>query len=290
MSALPDSITLVMRSYNEAWALGDTLKGVYSQDYSGTIELIVIDSGSTDGSHDIIRSYEPKEFIVLEPGTYVPGKVLNQGLKLASHEWVVFLNSDATPANAQWLSSLLKCATEAPKCGTAFSRQIPRANCQAVFANDYNRCFGPNRESINWDHFFSMVSCVVNKPIWEKYPIHEDLQYAEDDEWSRRLKKAGYDICFSLDSVVIHSHNYTAAEAYERAKGDAIAVAHAGNVSNVNRRWLRHVFLPAIKDTLRDFKYCCSQGKLSQLPHAFSVRYQQRLGNMHGYKEGFLHV
>lgn len=286
MNTIPNSITLVMRSYNEAWAIEDTLKGVFSQDYQGSIELIVIDSGSTDGSHEIIQRYNPKEFIILEPGTYVPGKVLNQGFRLASNEWVVFLNSDATPANDQWLKELLQAAVDTPKLGAAFSRQIPREDCEAVFAHDYDRCFGPNRESVNWDHFFSMVSCVARKSVWEQHPIREDLQYAEDDEWTRRMKAAGFDTVLVVESVAIHSHNYTAAQSYKRAKGDAIAVAQAGNIPDVKRRWHRDVFLPAIKDALRDFKYLRKNGKLAELPHAFSVRYQQRLGRMHGYNEG----
>lgn len=286
MSTLPDKVSLVMRSYNEAWAIADTLKGVFDQDYEGEIELIVIDSGSTDGSHEIIERYNSKDFIILEPGTYVPGKVLNQGFKLSTNDWVVFLNSDATPANKQWLTELLTTAVNSPKLGAAFSRQIPRKDCQAVFAHDYDRCFGPNRESKNWDHFFSMVSCVAYKPTWEKIPIREDLQYAEDDEWTRRLKDDGYEIILAEKSIAIHSHNYTPAQAYKRAKGDAIAVAQAGNVPDVKRSWHRDVFLPAIKDTIRDFSYCKRTGQIGQIPHAYQVRYQQRLGRMHGYNEG----
>jgi rhamnosyltransferase len=286
MSTLPDKISLVMRSYNEAWAIEDTLNGIFDQDYTGEIELIVIDSGSTDGSHDIIKRYKPKEFIVLKPGTYVPGKVLNQGFRLSTNDWVVFLNSDATPANKQWLTELLTAAINSPKLGAAFSRQIPRDECQAVFAHDYERCFGPGRESKNWDHFFSMVSCVAYKPTWEQIPIREDLQYAEDDEWTRRLKAAGYEILLAEKSIAIHSHNYTPTQAYKRAKGDAIAVAQAGNVPNVKRAWHRDVFLPAIKDALRDFSYCRRTGQIGQVLHAYRVRYQQRLGRMHGYNEG----
>ena len=285
MNTLPEKISLVMRSYNEAWAIEDTLKGVFDQDYPGEIELIVIDSASTDGSHEIIRRFNPKEFIILEPGTYVPGKVLNQGFTLASSEWVVFLNSDATPANKQWLTELLQVAVNSPKLGAAFSRQIPRKDCRAVFAHDYERCFGPNRESAQWDHFFSMVGCVAYKPTWAEIPIREDLQYAEDDEWTRRLKDAGYEILLAENSIVIHSHNYTPAQAYKRAKGDAIAVAQAGNVPKVRRAWHRDVLLPAIKDTLRDFSYFRKHHQLGQLPHAFRVRYQQRLGRMHGYDQ-----
>jgi rhamnosyltransferase len=286
MNPIPDSISLVMRSYNEAWAIEDTLKAVFSQDYAGSIELIVMDSGSTDGSHEIIERYKPKEFIIAKPGTYVPGKVLNEGFRLATNEWVVFLNSDATPANDQWLKELLQAAVDTPKLGAAFSRQIPREDCEAVFAHDYERCFGPERESDKWDHFFSMVSCVARKSVWEQYPIREDLQYAEDDEWTRRMKDAGYATVLVVESVAIHSHNYTPEQSYKRAKGDAIAVAQAGNIPNVNRRWHRDVFLPAIKDILKDFQYLKAHGKLSELAHAFRVRYQQRLGRMHGYNEG----
>lgn len=286
MNDLPNKISLVMRSYNEAWAIDATLRGVFEQDYSGEIELIVIDSGSSDGSHEIIQRYNPKEFIVLEPGTYVPGKVLNQGFRLSSNDWVVFLNSDATPANREWLIELLRAAVDTPRLGAAFSRQIPREDCQGVFAHDYERCFGPNRESVRWDHFFSMVSCVAYKPTWAQIPIREDLQYAEDDEWTRRLKEAGYAIILAERSVAIHSHNYTPAQAYKRARGDAIAVARAGNVPNLRRAWHRDVLLPAIKDTLRDLGYLRRKGQMNELCLAFRVRYQQRLGRMHGYREG----
>lgn len=286
MKPLPEAISVVMRSYNEAWAIEATLSALCNQDYGGQIELIVIDSASTDGSHDIIRRFNPQHFIILQPGTYVPGKVLNQGLRLAAHNWVVFLNSDATPANNQWLTELLNVALNTPKLGTAFSRQIPRPDCQAVFAFDYDRCFGPERESVHWDHFFSMVSCVVNKAIWQTVPFREDLQYAEDDEWSRRLLKEGYAVAFAPKSIAVHSHNYTPAEARKRARGDAIAVASAGNVPDVRRRWHRDVLLPTLRDALRDFSYCRRQQRLREWPHAIRVRYNQRLGRLEGYRIG----
>ena len=173
-----------------------------------------------------------------------------------------------------------------PEAGALFSRQVPRADCQAVFAHDYDRCFGPNRESANWDHFFSMVSCIAAKSLGLEHPIREDLQYAEDDEWTRRLVALGYRVDLVPESQVIHSHNYTPAQAYKRAMGDAIAVAQAGNIKDEKRAWHRDVFLPACKDLVRDFKYCAQHGALTELIHAFRVRYQQRLGRMHGYDEG----
>ena len=54
-------ISIVMRSYNEAWALKETLPALAAQDHPN-VELIVIDSGSTDGSQDLIRSGQPRAF------------------------------------------------------------------------------------------------------------------------------------------------------------------------------------------------------------------------------------
>ena len=48
-------VSIIMRSYNEGWALRDTLPAMMAQDYKNW-ELIVIDSGSTDGSVDLIRA------------------------------------------------------------------------------------------------------------------------------------------------------------------------------------------------------------------------------------------
>jgi glycosyltransferase involved in cell wall biosynthesis len=54
--------SIVMRSFNEAWALKETLPAIQRQEYRNW-ELIVIDSGSTDGSVDLIRAAAPKHFI-----------------------------------------------------------------------------------------------------------------------------------------------------------------------------------------------------------------------------------
>jgi len=46
-------VSIVVRSFNEAWALRDTLAGLKLQDYRNW-ELLVIDSGSTDGSVEVV--------------------------------------------------------------------------------------------------------------------------------------------------------------------------------------------------------------------------------------------
>lgn len=56
MNSIPQAVSVIMRSFNEAWAIGDTISNLFDQDFDGEIELIVIDSGSSDGSIEIIQN------------------------------------------------------------------------------------------------------------------------------------------------------------------------------------------------------------------------------------------
>jgi rhamnosyltransferase len=278
-----------MRSMNDGPLIGNVLKGVYSQDYPGGVQLIHIDSGSKDNTVEVIKSTNPFKLIQIQPHEYIPGVVLNRGMRESQGEWVVFLNSDAEPVNNRWLSELLAAAQSAPGVGTAFSRQVPRPDCQAVFWHDYDRCFGPERESVSWDHFFSMVSCIVNRRAWEEQPFREDLQYAEDDEWSRRLKANGWGLVFADKSQAIHSHNYTLKQAYKRAYGDTFALAATSQTPARNYNWRYTVGVGTARDALKDLKWCLKTGKVLEWPHAVAVRFSQRRGKMDGYRAGWKH-
>jgi rhamnosyltransferase len=280
---LPPAVSVVMRSFNEAWAIHDTICQVFAQDFPGQIELIVIDSGSSDGSVEIIKK-SAATLIQIPLGSYVPGVVLNQGAAAASHDWIIYLNADATPVGENWLSALLAPCLVTPNFGAAFSRQIPRPDCKAVFAADYDRCFGPMRESVKWEHFFSMVSSITHRSVLAKYPIREDLQYAEDDEWTRRLRASGLEIPYSVDSVVMHSHNYTFRQSYKRAFGDAMAMAATESSPPTTG-----ILLGTLADTARDAKWCWKNHQLHGLPHAAATRLYQRLGRSAGYNAGRTH-
>lgn len=278
-----------MRCMNEGWAVGGTLKMLADQDFDGEIELIAIDSGSTDGSLEQIQAANPAKLIQIKPGEYIPGVVMNRGAREASHDWIVYLNADATPVGRNWLTELLRPCLAAKKFGAGFSRQVPRPDCEAVFAHDYDRCFGPRRESASWDHFFSMVSSVTHRSVLEAEPFREDLQYAEDDEWTRRLKAAGYEIVFAENSVAMHSHNYTLPQCYKRAFGDSKALAATSEQTPASFGMVNFVFAGWAKDFLKDASWCLKNGHASGIPHAAAVRWKQRLGRRDGYLDGWKH-
>jgi rhamnosyltransferase len=278
-------VSILLRSFNEAWALRATLAALSAQHYRNW-ELIVFDSGSTDGSVELIRQARPAHFIQLQPHEYQPGRVMNQGMALSRHDRVIFLNADATPQGPDWLGPLVR-ALDDPRVAAVFGRQIPRPDCTPAFAHDYDRCFGERRESARWDHFFSMVSSGLRREVWARRGFLETMQYSEDDEYTRWCRTAGYRIAYCPDSVVMHSHNYTPRQAYKRSFGEAWALAHGwpGTVQDINVR--RSLLLGWLRDVWGDLRYCQRMGQLAQWPHTLGIRWQQRLGRLHGFHAGW---
>jgi rhamnosyltransferase len=282
---MDEPASIILRSYNEAWALRDTLPALAAQNHRNW-ELIVFDSGSTDGSVELIRAARPLHFVQLLPHEYRPGRVLNHGMRLSRHERVIFLNADATPQGPDWLGPLVEHLGD-PQTAAVFGRQIPRPSCAAVFARDYERCFGERRESASWEHFFSMVSSGLRRDVWERRGFDEAMQYSEDDEYTRWCRAAGYRIHYCPESVVMHSHNYTPRQAYKRSFGEAWALAAvwAGRPEAFNLR--RAVLLGWLRDAWQDLRYCAEKRRTAEWPAALKIRWEQRLGRLHGFRAGW---
>jgi len=279
------SVSIIMRSFNEAWALRATLPALAAQNYTQW-ELIVIDSGSTDASVELLRQFQPRHLVQIPHKEYNPARVMNQGMRLASSNFAIFLNADATPLGPNWLGPLVT-ALLAPQVAAVFGRQIPRPDCRAVFAHDYERCFGADRESAAWEHFFSMASSGIRKDVWARRGFNDRMQYSEDDEYTRWCRAQGYRVAYVPKSVVMHSHNYTPAQAWKRSFGEGRALAAVCERAGTKPNWGRNVLLGWVNDAKRDLMYCARTRRLSEWPHALRIRWRQRCGALAGFRNGW---
>lgn len=278
-------VSIIMRSFNEAWALRETLPALFAQEYENW-ELIVIDSGSTDGSVELIEAARPTHFVQIASTEYLSGRVLNHGMSLARSEFCLFLNADATPQGRDWLRPLVN-ALRDPQTAAVFGRQVPRPNCRAVFAADYERCFGARRAAADWEHFFSMVSSGIRKSVWARRGFSEQLPYSEDDEYTRWCRAQGYRVVYCPLSVVMHSHNYTPPQAYRRSYGEARALAAVWTGKRAEINLVRTVWLGCLADAGRDLRYCVARRCWREWPHALRIRWQQRRGKLAGFHAGW---
>ncbi|HKB56967.1 MAG TPA: glycosyltransferase [Lacunisphaera sp.] len=278
-------VSIIIRSFNEGWALRDTLSALQAQDYRNW-ELIVIDSGSTDGSVELIRAAAPAHFIQIEPGDYHAPRVMNLGMRRASSNFVIFLNADATPQGSQWLRPLVRVLLNS-QVGAVYGRQVSRPDCRAAYARDYESCFGPQHTASRRDCFFSMVSSGVRKDIWAVRGFNETLRYSEDAEYTRWCRAHGYLVVYEPGSCVMHSHNYAPAEAARRSFGEGRAEAAVWGGSPRRYNFVRTVLLGWANDARRDLAFCLRTGRLLEWPHALHIRWRQRRARFAGFRDGW---
>ena len=273
---------IIMRSYNDMPLIEETLDMVSRQ--TTPFELISLDNESTDGTLREIRKYTDRT-INIPKGTYIPGRVLNQGMRASHGEYVVFLNSDCTPQNDSWLGNLLAGFTD-DNVAAVFGRQIPRPHCHPILAKDTEDTYGDGSNQKYWRHCFSMASSAIRRSVWEEMQFDEDVQYSEDIDWTWRARQKGYEIRYVADSIVMHSHNYTLKQFYKRHYGEGRAEAVIFDWSRWDQSFIRYSLLPYLRQIISDEKFCLSRRSWSACLYSPALRFAQLLGRRAGFRDG----
>jgi rhamnosyltransferase len=244
------TVTIIIRSRNDADIIARTLKGVFEQSFRD-FEVINFDNASTDGTLEKIKQFNTR-IVAVPEGSYVPGRVLNQAVERSGAEIVVFLNSDCVPVNKYWLENLVR-PFEDPAVGAVFSRQIAGDNSMPLVKLDTERAFGDGKEHKKWEHFFSMASSAIRKSVWMDERFDESMLISEDMEWSYRIKKKGHTVLYAKDSIVEHHHNYTIGELYRRHVKEGIDSVKIFSINGAPLALFLKVFLyPLVYSIIRD--------------------------------------
>jgi rhamnosyltransferase len=217
-------ISIVIPVRNEAQNLGRCLDGIRSQAIAEEVEIVVVDSGSTDGSVEIARSWGARVHEI-PPHEFNHGGSRNLGASLSRGELLAFITGDAYPVDDRWLERLTRSLREEPDVAGVYGAQLPHAGARPPECYFLNFLYGtsPRRqharghEELSMDTtLFSNVNAAMHRHIWERFPFAGDIVMSEDQEWSRRVLLAGYTIAYEPDAAVRHSHNYTLVGAFRR--------------------------------------------------------------------------
>lgn len=198
--------SIVIRAKNEAHDIHETLERVYSQQGAGDFEVIVVDSGSTDGTVELAREF-PTQVIQIPPESFTYGRALNIGIKAGSGEFVVSLSAHSLPAHEHWLANLLAPFSD-PTIAGVYGRELPRSNA-TVF-----ELFGmwlsgvtslkPRRQER--DMMFSNRNGAFRRALVLEHPFDEKIPGAEDLAWADWVQRNGWAIWYEPSAPVYHSH------------------------------------------------------------------------------------
>jgi rhamnosyltransferase len=258
VSADKPKASVVVRTKNCENIIGQTLTALFSQDYDH-FELIVVDSGSTDTTLDVVQRF-PCTLIHMDPDEYLSGRSLNLGASHAGGDLLVFLNSDTVPLTPDALSRLLA-PFDDPDVQATFARQRPRPEAWSWVRLEVESAFPDADKPPDWITFAAPFSAMRHS-AWEEHPFFEDAWGSEDTEWGYWARENGLEVRYVKDACAMHSHNHNARQLYGRlfTEGEAMALIVK------DRDSLLASFGRGVMASLREVTYAIRKGFWGDLP------------------------
>jgi len=223
------AISVIIPVKNEALKIRDCIDGILSQSVPVS-EIIVIDSGSTDGTVEILKSYPQVKLIEIPGSEFNHGSTRNLGVQKAIGEYVLLTVGDARPYNQFWIEELLNGFVDDEVAGVCGQQVVshdvdknpvewfsPIAKPELIrykFKSVIEFESLPPGEKIKvcgWDD----VNAMYRRDILLKIPFPK-TSYAEDLLWCKSAVLNGHAIVYNYASRVYHYHLETSDFSYKR--------------------------------------------------------------------------
>ncbi len=255
------TISLVLRTKNESASIEKTIEMVRLQPHGSQVELVVVDSGSTDATLAILQRQQGLKIMQISGSEFSYGRALNRGIDAASGDFVVTLSAHAFPADGFWLQSLLRPFADKNVAGV-YGRQVAHQNAWPPVQRDCLEYYGDEIVvQTDYDdprhHQFSNANAAIRKECWTKRRFDENLPYCEDSEWARAMLHLGHRTVYEPTATVYHSHNESFQDVYFRCRKEALAMQQLyGTTGEGANEWIRAWF----RSISADFKFIHETG------------------------------
>lgn len=217
------SVSIVIRCYNEEQHIGRLLSGIMQQSLQG-VEVIIVDSGSTDATLSIASRY-PVKTLSIQPEAFSFGRALNLGCEAATGELIVIASAHVYPVYQDWLEKLLAPFAD-PEIALTYGKQRGNETTKYSEHQVFTTWF-PNHSLLKQPHpFCNNANAAIRRSLWMKQPYDETLTGLEDLDWAKKIMAQGYHIAYAAEAEIVHVHDETPRRIYNRYRREAIALKH----------------------------------------------------------------
>jgi rhamnosyltransferase len=275
--------SIVIRAYNEEKHIGRLLEGIRQQTIKD-VEIVLVDSGSTDGTVRIAESFAAR-ILRIPSAEFTFGRSLNLGMQAARGEFIVIASAHVYPVYPDWLESLLR-PFEDDRIALTYGKQrgpeTAKFSEQQIYHQWYPDLGKPRQETA----FCNNANAAIRKSLWEMNPYDETLTGLEDLAWAKWAKEQGYAITYVAEAEIVHIHDETPQGVFNRYRREGMA--------------FKKIY-PEAYFNVYDFLRLTSMNILSDLWHAarggvlwknmksiFWFRFMQFHGTRLGYRESGL--
>ena len=276
--------SIIIRSFNEERHIGRLITGINKQVLSDLvqIEILLVDSGSTDSTVSIARNMGAK-VISISKEEFSFGRALNIGCKNACGEYFLFASAHVYPLTTDWIMNMISPFFNNNKIGLVYGRQIGDS-CTAFSEKQiFSKWFPLTSDRNQLTPFCNNANCIIPKKLWLIQNYDEILTGLEDLDWAKKIMSKGYKIIYEASAVIIHVHDESPKKTMNRYRREAIALKKIMPKVHVN--FLNFVFL-FFSNLITDFFHAFKQGVyFKEAKEIVIFRFMQFYGIYLGHKD-----
>jgi len=215
-------ISVIIRTYNEKRHLDRLLTMVRDQEIDEPVEVVLVDSGSTDGTLDLARAHGCR-ILQIDKDRFSFGRSLNIGCAAAQGECLAFISGHCVPVDQDWLRLLVTPLRE-NKVEYCYGRQVGDATSKFSEGQLFRRYY-PERSRIPQEGFFcNNANAAIRRSSWSMHGFDEELTGLEDMAMGRQIVARGGKVGYVAEACVFHIHDETWRAIKNRYEREAIAL------------------------------------------------------------------
>ena len=198
-------VSIIIRTLNEEKYLPACLEAIKSQNFNNEMEIIVVDSGSNDGTLEICADYNVK-IIQIKQSEFTYGRALNIGCERSQSEILVFLSAHCIPNTADWLNNLTKPLFE-NKADYVYGSQRGRIGVNTLSeCRDLIGKYQDRKLKVGSHHNINNSNAAIKKDIWQKFKFDEFVLGREDLVLALTLQNENFKVDYTPCAQVEHLH------------------------------------------------------------------------------------
>lgn len=221
MSSDAETVSVIIRCFNEERHIGTLLEHVYHQTVHDP-QVIVVDSGSTDGTLGIVERF-PVRLVRVNPADFTFGYSLNQGCRAATGAYLVMASAHVVPCGPEWIRRLVGPFAD-PRVALVYGRQVGDEKTKFSEHQLFAKQYPPQSNLDQRTPFCNNANAAIRRSLWLEHAYNEALSGLEDLAWGKWAVERGLRIAYNADAAVIHIHEESAAQIKRRHMREALAL------------------------------------------------------------------
>lgn len=218
------TVTVIIPTYKPDGTFQKLIEKLKTQTYP-IKKILILNTEAKYWKEDWIKGIPQAEVHHITKEEFDHGKTRAMGAAMAETDLLVFFTQDAVPANNKVIEVLVNSFAD-DSIGAAYGRQLPAADCK--FIEQYTRGFNyPENSRVKRKadlpklgiktYFCSNVCAAYRRCVYEKLGgFVTKTIFNEDMILAAQMIQAGYGVAYAARAEVIHSHNYSYFQQFQR--------------------------------------------------------------------------